>query len=72
MKITVNGVQHDWFEGEITYTEIVYMSDKFPELTYTITFTKGHAKKPQGILFPGNSIRVKGGMSFTVAFTGDA
>jgi hypothetical protein len=75
--IVVDGVPHEVPRREhITYVEVVTLAHpdypKHPEITYSVTFTKGPREKPEGILPPGGSIKVKEGMSFVVNRTGQS
>jgi hypothetical protein len=60
----------------ISYSDIVTLAypdfAQHPEITYSVTYTRGHSDKPEGILSPGESVRVKEGMSFRVNRTGQS
>jgi multiubiquitin len=60
---------------EITYEEVVALVypdfAQHPEITYSVTFTKGHGGK-EGILPPGGRVTVKEGMAFRVNRTGQS
>ncbi len=74
--IIVDGTPHEWPKGEITYAEVVTLEfpefPQHPEITYTVKFKKGHGDKPEGILSPGASVKVKEGMVFSVSPTGQS
>lgn len=75
--IIVDGTPHEVPKRElITYAEVVTLAypdyPQHPEITYSVTFTKGHSEKPEGILPPGGSVRVKEGMAFVVDRTGQS
>jgi hypothetical protein len=74
--IIVNGTPHEWQKGEITYAEVVTLEfpdyPQHPEITYSVTYKKGHGNKPEGILSPGGSVKVKEGMIFNVSQTGQS
>jgi hypothetical protein len=75
--IIVDGTPHEVPKRErITYVEVVTLAHpdypQHPEITYSVTFTKGPSEKPEGILSPGGSIKVKEGMSFVVDRTGQS
>lgn len=75
--VVVNGTPHEVpKKEEITYAEVVTLAEpdypQHPEITYSVTFTRGHSHKPEGILTPGGSVRVKEGMSFRVNRTGQS
>jgi hypothetical protein len=75
--IVVDGTPHQIPKKEnITYAEIVILADpdhsNHPEITYSVTYTRGHGDKPEGILPPGGSVKVKEGMAFNVIRTGQS
>jgi hypothetical protein len=74
--IIVNGVPHAWPKGKITYAQAVTLEvpdySKHPEITYSVKYKGGHGDKPEGILSPGSSVKVKEGMSFSVSETGQS
>ncbi|WP_082190689.1 multiubiquitin domain-containing protein [Bradyrhizobium pachyrhizi] len=75
--IVVDGTPHEVPKNEtITYTEVVTLAHpdypQHPEITYSVTYTRGNGNKPEGILSPGGSVKVKDGMSFIVDRTGQS
>ncbi len=74
--IIVNGTAHEWPKGKITYAEVVTLDvpdyPQHPEINYSVTYTKGHSGKPEGILAPGDSVEVVNGMVFRVSDTGQS
>lgn len=75
--IVVDGTPHEIPKNDtLTYAEVVTLADptypQHPETTYSVTFTRGHGDKPEGILAPGGNVRVKEGMSFRVNRTGQS
>lgn len=74
--IVVDGTAHQWPKDEITYAEVVTLEvpdyEQHPEITYTVTYKRGHGKKPEGILVPGASAKVKEDMVFSVSETGQS
>jgi hypothetical protein len=75
--IVVDGTPHQVPKKEdITYVEVVTLAypdyPQHPEVTYSVTYTRGDGKKPEGILAPGGSVKVKEGMSFRVDRTGQS
>ncbi|OHV78415.1 multiubiquitin domain-containing protein [Rhizobium sp. LCM 4573] len=75
--IVVNGTPHDVpKKDELTYAEVVTLAypeyPQHPEVTYSVTYTRGHGNKPEGILVPGGSVKVKEGMAFNVIRTGQS
>lgn len=75
--IVVNGTPCEVPKMEtITYSEVVTLAypdyPSHPEITYSVTYTRGHGGKPEGILSPGGSVKAKEGMSFSVNRTGQS
>lgn len=74
--IIVEGSPHEWPKDEITYAEVVTLEvpdyAQHPEITYSVTYKRGNGNKPEGILSPGMSVKVKEGMIFNVSPTGQS
>lgn len=74
--IIVEGTPHEWPKEEITYAEVVTLEvpdyAQHPEITYAVKYTRGQGNKPEGILSPGGSVKVKDGMIFNVSETGQS
>jgi hypothetical protein len=75
--IVVDGTPHQVPKNEyISYPEVVTIAypdyPQHPEITYSVTYTRGHGEKPEGILNAGESVKVKEGMSFRVNRTGQS
>jgi len=74
--IIVEGAPHEWPKGEITYAEVVSLEvpdySNHPEITYSVKYKNGHGNKPEGVLSPGASVKVKEGMIFSVSETGQS
>lgn len=74
--IIVEGTPHEWPKEEITYSEVVSLEvpNYSPNsgITYSVKYTRGHGNKPEGILAPGASVKVKEGMIFSVSETGQS
>lgn len=74
--IIVAGTPHEWPKDDITYAEVValevpgYRPDS--GITYSVTYKRGHAAKPEGILAPGASVKAKNEMEFSVSETGQS
>jgi hypothetical protein len=66
-KIKLNGQEIDVNAAELTYDQIASMSYQ-----PTITFSKGHVSKPQGIVAKGGSVKIVEGMVITCMRTGNA
>jgi len=76
LTIIVEGTQHEWQKDEITYAEVVTLEvpdyAQHPEITYSVKYKNGHGNKPEGVLSPGASVKVKEGMVFSVSPTGQS
>ena len=74
--IIVEGTPHEWPKGEITYAQVVTLEvpdySKHPEITYSVKYKNGPRNKPEGVLSPGGSVKVKDGMIFSVSETGQS
>lgn len=74
--IIVEGAPHEWPKDEITYAEVVTLEvpdySQHPDVTYSVKYKNGHGNKPEGILSPGASVKVKEGMVFSVSETGQS
>lgn len=72
--IVVEGHPHSWPKDEITFEEVVRLEfpNYSPDVTYSIKYKRGHGNKPEGILAPGESVKVKEGMVFNVSETGQS
>ena len=74
--IIVEGTPHEWIKGEITYAAVVTLEvpdySQHPEITYSVKYKNGHGSKPEGVLSPGASVKVKEGMIFSVSETGQS
>lgn len=74
--IIVEGTPHEWLKDEITYAEVVTLEvpdyAQHQEITYSVRYKRGHGNKPEGILSPGSSVKVKNEMVFNVSPTGQS
>jgi Multiubiquitin len=74
--IIVEGTPHQWPKEEITFAEVVTLEvpnyAQNPGITYSVKYSNGHGHKPEGILVPGASVKVKEGMIFSVSETGQS
>lgn len=74
--IVVEGTEHEWPKGDISYAEVVTLEvpdyAQHPEITYSVRYKRGHGNKPEGTLSPGASVKVKEGMIFNVSETGQS
>jgi len=74
--IVVNGARHEWHDHEISYEQVVTLEvphyREHPEITYSVRYKKGPGANPEGILVLGKSVKVKEGMVFSVAETGQS
>ena len=74
--IIINATPFEVEKGEMTYEEIVALAfpdfPHHPERNYSVKYANGHNHKPEGILSPGGTVKVKDGMVFKVKFTGES
>ncbi len=72
--IIVMGTEYEWLKPDITYAEVVTLFDpaypQHPEVTYSVKYKHGPAHKPESVLVPGASVKVKERMVFSVSPTG--
>jgi len=73
VEFRVNGTRHHTSEKYLTFDEIVAFAfganPQGGNITYTITYRKGHGNSPEGDIKPGGKVRVKEGMIFNVTKT---
>ena len=74
--IIVEGAAHEWPKNDkICFDEVVTLEvpdyAEHPEITYSVTYHKAHGNK-EGILAPGDCVKVKDGMVFNVSETGQS
>jgi hypothetical protein len=71
--IVVNGTQKTVPKDDLTFDEIVKLAFETPpygeNTLFSVTYRRGHGNKPEGILAPGESVKVKEGMIFDVTAT---
>ena len=77
VSIYVEGTPHEWPKNsEITYAQVVTLEvpdyPQHPEINYSVKYRNGHGDKPEGVLAPGGSVKVKDGMIFNVSPTGQS
>lgn len=74
--IYINSTPFEFTKNRITYEEVVSLAfpdfPQHPERTYSVTYKNGQSDKPEGILSPGASIKVKDGIQFKVKHTGQS
>jgi hypothetical protein len=75
--IVVEATPHLWPKNAtISYSDVVTL--EFPDFalhpnrTYSVTYRRGHGSKPEGILAPGATTKVKDRMEFNVTDTGQS
>ena len=73
--IYVDGTEHKWEKGKITYAEVVTLEfpdyPQHPERTYSVTYKKGKGDDKH-TLTPGGSVETANGMMFYVTETGQS
>lgn len=72
--IIVEATAHPWPKNtDITYAQVVTLEfpeyPQHPERTYSVTYNNGHGNKPEGVLAPGGSVKIKDQMVFHVTDT---
>jgi len=76
LTIVVNASQYPWSEDTISYGQVVTLAvpdhAQHPEIIYSVKYTRGEGNKPEGILAPGATVKVKDGMVFSVQETGQS
>ena len=74
--IIVEGTEHPWPKDDISYAEVVTLEvpdyAQHPEITYSVSYKRGHGNKPEGILAPNESVKVKDEVVFSVSETGES
>ncbi len=75
--IIVESTPHQWPKNEqISYVQVVTLEvpNYSPNsgISYAVKYTRGEGHKPEGILTPGESVKVKEGMVFSVSETGQS
>lgn len=75
--IVVNGTPYEVpKKDELTYAEVVTLAfadfAQNPQMTYSVTYTRGHNNKPEGVLDKGDSVKAKKDMQFRVNRTGQS
>lgn len=74
-EIIVNGDDHEIDTKDITYARVVDLylgSGGKPSAEYLVKFSHGPVENPSGTLAPGQKVKVKDGMRFRVAGTGES
>jgi hypothetical protein len=73
--IFVNTDEHDVDKKEISYAQVVDLylgSGGKPSNEYLVKYSHGPAENPSGVLAPEQKVKVKDGMRFRVAGTGES
>ncbi len=75
--VVVEGTPHEWSKDEeISFAQVVTLEvpDYSPAsgISYSVKYMRGQGHKPEGILSPGESVKVKDGMVFSVSETGQS
>jgi hypothetical protein len=73
VEIFVNSRSKTVTGKEISYTDVAKLAfaDAFqnPNTVYTVTYTNAEGNKPAGSMVEGDTVKLKNGMHFNVAFT---
>jgi len=71
--IIVNGTQKTVDKDDLTYDEVVHLAFETPpygeNTLFSVSYVRGHGNKPEGILAPGGTLKVKEGMIIDVTAT---
>lgn len=71
--IIVNGTQKSVDKDDLSYDEVVRLAFETPpygeNTLFSVSYVRGHGNKPEGILAPGGSVKVKEGMIIDVTAT---
>jgi hypothetical protein len=74
--VIINAEPFDTEKDEISYDEVVTLAfpdfPQHPERNYSVTYTRGEGNKPEGILSPSGSVKVKDKMIFYVKHAGQS
>lgn len=75
--IYVEAKPYQWPKNEpISFTQVIQLEvpTHTPQsnITYSMKWTRGNGNRPEGILVPGASVKVKDGIRFTVSETGQS
>lgn len=69
--IYVNTRKKIWQEKEISYEQVVWLAFDNPptgdNVSFVITYRRGHGDKPEGTLIPGQIVKIKEEMIFDVS-----
>lgn len=69
--IIVNARPERVSKEEISYAEVVFLAFPNPptgdNVSFIVTYRRGHGDKPEGTLIPGQTVKVKNGMIFDVS-----
>lgn len=75
VEIFVNTDEHEIDQKHISYAQVVELylgSGGSPSNEYLVKYSHGPAENPSGTLAPGQKVKVKDGMRFRVAGTGES
>ncbi len=71
--IIVNGTQKTVGKVDLSYDEVVHLAFETPpygeNTLFSVSYVRGHGNKPEGILAPGGTLKVKEGMIIDVTAT---
>ena len=71
-RFTVNDMKRITTARQLTYDDIMKRVRGKTEIPYTVTYTNGPDEQPEGLLAPGEEVKVKRGMAFTAVVAGVA
>lgn len=71
--VIVNGTPKEVAKEDLTYDEVVRLAFETPpygeNTLFSVSYVRGHGNKPEGVLAPGQSLKVKDGMIIDVTAT---
>lgn len=73
IRVVVNGRPREVKPGEISFEQLILLAfptpPSGPQVSFTVSYRKGPASRPEGSLLPGQSVHVIEGMTFNVSAT---
>lgn len=71
--VIINGTQKTVTKEDLSYDEVVHLAFETPpygeNTLFSVSYVRGHGNKPEGILAPGETLKVKEGMIIDVTAT---
>lgn len=71
--VIVNGTPKEVAKDDLSYDEVVHLAFESPpygeNTLFSVSYVRGHGSKPEGVLAPGQTLKVKDGMIIDVTAT---